>query len=381
MRLKIVSEVELFQKRSRFFEPLYFGKNGSICEVLPDIHQPASFFSPAWSGRHGGSFTPATWSNNPVITCREVTICRVRHGYFLPKFGAVITPTGEVLFSTAAAFAFRGNWKETFGEIWSHRAEAKKIRNAAISLPWGAAIGNYGHFLLDGFSGISAILDSGDFRNFAFVTPPLSPRQKEQFDLIGINPRVLAEEIYRVRNLVFSNSMAYALHTPNLNFLSLRQRMMHESLSLDSAKMIYVSRRNIEKRRLQSEAALELALQKAGYRIVCPETMSAKEQIAVFAAADVIVGPTGAAFANVLYAKPGARIIEIIPRDMTVNHERHLWVAYLCALVKADWIPYFCDDAPGYERPVYSGAARPGFIPFDLDLAAFRHFLDSVVGA
>ena len=52
-----------------------------------------------------------------------------------------------------------------------------------------------------------------------------------------------------------------------------------------------------------NEAELEEALTEIGFAVVKPETMSAPEQIKVFSCAKIIVAPTGAGLANLLYEK------------------------------------------------------------------------------
>ena len=48
---------------------------------------------------------------------------------------------------------------------------------------------------------------------------------------------------------------------------------------------------------------------------MCPGEISWPEQIATFARAEWIVGPHGAAFTNILFAKPGAYLVELFPAE------------------------------------------------------------------
>lgn len=73
------------------------------------------------------------------------------------------------------------------------------------------------------------------------------------------------------------------------------------------ARKIYV-RRNSGVRCLANAEVLEQALQAIGFTIVEPEKLSFDEQVQTFAAADVIVGATGAAFANIIFANKRSRI-------------------------------------------------------------------------
>lgn len=73
------------------------------------------------------------------------------------------------------------------------------------------------------------------------------------------------------------------------------------------ARKIYV-RRNSGVRCLANAEVLEQALLSVGFTIVEPEKLSFDEQVRTFAEADVIVGATGAAFANIVFANKRSRI-------------------------------------------------------------------------
>lgn len=70
---------------------------------------------------------------------------------------------------------------------------------------------------------------------------------------------------------------------------------------------IYV-RRNSELRNLVNSQEVEDYLTGAlGFSVVEPDQMSFDEQVDAFSKADVVVGPTGAGMANLIFCKPGSR--------------------------------------------------------------------------
>jgi capsular polysaccharide biosynthesis protein len=79
--------------------------------------------------------------------------------------------------------------------------------------------------------------------------------------------------------------------------------------------LVYVSRRSAKKRRLLNESDLEDCLRRRGFSIVSPESLSFADQAAVFASARVIVAPHGAGLANLVFARPGALVIELLDPD------------------------------------------------------------------
>ena len=54
---------------------------------------------------------------------------------------------------------------------------------------------------------------------------------------------------------------------------------------------------------------------KKKFEIHKPETISFKNQINLFRNSSIIIGAHGAAFTNIIFCKPGTKIIEIIPKD------------------------------------------------------------------
>ena len=78
-------------------------------------------------------------------------------------------------------------------------------------------------------------------------------------------------------------------------------------------RKIYISRRNAGRRRILNDAELESMLTARGFEMVTLGSQSIYEQARIFAEADVIVAQHGAALTNLLYASPGAKVVEIFP--------------------------------------------------------------------
>lgn len=76
-------------------------------------------------------------------------------------------------------------------------------------------------------------------------------------------------------------------------------------------RRLYVSRRRTSHRRVANERDVVAALTREGFVIVEPQDMSLSEQAALFAEADIVVGPLGSAVANYVHCRPGTAIVEI----------------------------------------------------------------------
>lgn len=77
--------------------------------------------------------------------------------------------------------------------------------------------------------------------------------------------------------------------------------------SAQSAKRLYV-RRSSSYRLLLNQPEIEDLLVSHGFQVIDPEGLSAPEQIALFSQAEMIVGPSGAALANMIWCVEGCHV-------------------------------------------------------------------------
>jgi capsular polysaccharide biosynthesis protein len=90
---------------------------------------------------------------------------------------------------------------------------------------------------------------------------------------------------------------------------------------------LYLSRRGAQKRRLVNELELEARLKHLGFAIVQPEQLPVAEQAKLLGSATCIVAPHGAGLTNMLFAPPGARLIELLHPDFQSTCYKNLAAA------------------------------------------------------
>ena len=73
-------------------------------------------------------------------------------------------------------------------------------------------------------------------------------------------------------------------------------------------KRLFV-RRNSSYRLLMNQPEIEEVLVSHGFRAIDPEDLSVPEQVALFSQAEMIVGPSGAALANMLWCRENCRVL------------------------------------------------------------------------
>ena len=96
-------------------------------------------------------------------------------------------------------------------------------------------------------------------------------------------------------------------------------------------------------------------LEEFGFESVRTESLSVDDEIAVLSQADIVIGLSGAGFANVLYCREGAVVVELTP-DFLVDS---LWVRNICAIRRCHWIQILIPTRPPAKVRMTENAARP----------------------
>jgi capsular polysaccharide biosynthesis protein len=113
---------------------------------------------------------------------------------------------------------------------------------------------------------------------------------------------------------------------------------------------IYLSREKAGRRRVTNEGELWARLEPHGFNHVHSEVLSWRDQVAMFATARVVVAPHGAGLANLVFCRPGTRVVEFFHPDyVNPSYERLSKVAgldYRRAMAQVDCVEP-CDPRSG----------------------------------
>jgi hypothetical protein len=106
---------------------------------------------------------------------------------------------------------------------------------------------------------------------------------------------------------------------PNVEFL--RKHLMPPAKG-KGPELLYLARGG--RRRCLNDAAIIERCLELGFTVVDESSRTIPEQIELYRDAKVLVGPHGSAFTNMVWAQPGARIVEMIPSTFDVEYHEHL---------------------------------------------------------
>jgi len=80
-------------------------------------------------------------------------------------------------------------------------------------------------------------------------------------------------------------------------------------------RKIYISRKIARNRKILNEDSIIPILVKKGFEIVFLEKMSIKDQIQLFFESEVIIGPHGAGFSNIIFCQKNTKVLELFSSD------------------------------------------------------------------
>ena len=214
---------------------------------------------------------------------------------------------------------------------------------------------NYGSLLFRVLPKLNALVQLGlaDVPVIAWAWP--APYQK-LLELCGVSSsRLIQHDLATITHL--DRAIMPSLRNPNA-FLDRDSHAMMQGLAdqfepEQLGRRIYVSRLKHGKvsgstRIMLNEELLVERLAALNFEVIEPERLSTEEQIATFASADMVVGPSGSAMFNTMFCRPGTKIVDI-------ESEPH-WIYAHAGLFASCQLRYglFVGRAdPSDERPVH----------------------------
>lgn len=171
---------------------------------------------------------------------------------------------------------------------------------------------NYYHWLIDALPRLGVLEAAGrNFRELPIIVPdPLTRFQSQSLDALGIgtDQRIPFDgSSVRVDELVWASAAAPIGFCSSFIPRWLRNQFVPPegpSASVDGEvrqrRRLFVSRRV---RSVANEEELWPILDRHRFELVRPETLSFTDQVALFASAEMVVGPHGAGMANVVFGR------------------------------------------------------------------------------
>ena len=276
----------------------------SYAESLPPIRREPPMGDPA--GHH--SFRDAAHVDLP-----DPYVMTVRGGTVVGDYAAIITPGRALDAETSEYFGIEG-WREhpIFLRPRLPRVEEFDGRLAVLTTRGGTA--NYYHFLTDVLPRWETLRRLGPEPDALYVSTA-ARYERELLALAGLDEHRIveagAERAVRARELIVP-SLPNPREVAPAWVVDWLRGTFPAQVRADLPTRIYLGRGNQPNtRRLVTEDRLWPELEGRGFARIDPGSMSVRDQIDHFAAAEVVVGVHGAALTNLVFARPGAKVLHL----------------------------------------------------------------------
>lgn len=171
---------------------------------------------------------------------------------------------------------------------------------------------NYYHWLLEAIPRID-LYERAGVRADRFYAPTRFTFQRDLLRLAGISAdRITTATVNRhiVADRLAASSLRLNSTRWKTDFLFRRFTAGLDQTATPQAR-VFISRRRRGKRILANDNAVFAALEPLGFRRYDLETLPAAEQIRLFFNAEIVVGPHGAGMTNLVFCRPGTKVVEI----------------------------------------------------------------------
>lgn len=230
--------------------------------------------------------------------------------------GAVIATDNKLLWDVSVEQV--GYMPEQHSVFHQNNGSPIEYRAETLGVLTYTASDSYFHWMLDVLPRIDLLRQSGiTIDKYVFNTSPSPPYQQETLALLNIPPdkrlEIGATANIKAKRLVVPSHIGYTSNYPKwaVDFLrkefSKYTQMEHEG----KYERIYISRDDANYRKVTNETQVTDLLNKYNFKKIILSQYSVAEQIRIFASAQIIISPHGANMTNLLFCKPGTKVIEI----------------------------------------------------------------------
>lgn len=235
----------------------------------------------------------------------------------------------NALVDSKSGWVFNNNQRLVIDATW-HAGFPKEIENTPIrsavfpqqlngttlSIVSDFAINNYGHKLLDSFGRLFLFLRAGhkmEDIDHVLVPGKSTNRWKIICDSLGIpeNKLIWADDydFIKVDRIVFTSFPGIRRNYPPWLTNYLRSYLLKDNEG--GNRKLYIHRTG--RRKLLNEEEIFPILEAYKFEIYLPENSA--NSFLDFAQADAVIGPHGAGMTDIVFCRPGTKILELIPSD------------------------------------------------------------------
>lgn len=287
---------------------------------------------------------------------------------------AAATTAGKVLDYQTSGYFGIASWREHPVFLRPTLGQVEHVPGTVLSLTARGSDRNYYHFLYDALARYGIFEECLPGRAVdAIVVPHQTRYQRELLGLAGIEGRFVQPRpgvTVAADTLLVPSTPNQDLDAPSATVQWLRRRLP-PSGATGTPRRLYLSRgQQPNTRRYVQEAQLWPTLERLGFVMLDPGSLSVQEQIDVFHGAEVILSPHGAALTNVTFSRPGVKVLEMFASTYV-----HLGLWTICEAVGGVEYRYLVGNGPTREGRPMTGVLDD----IDIDPAVVERTLEELM--
>jgi capsular polysaccharide biosynthesis protein len=299
-------------------------------------------------------------------------VLEMERGTVVGDYGANITPGRTLDHQTSEYFGVT-DWREHPIFLRPRLPRIEHVPGTLLNLTSCGTSTNYYHFVYDALPRLGIFEECFPGRRVDGVLVPHATRyQRELLELVGLRAPWLQparNRALRADTLLVPSTPNQHLDAPLWSTAWLRRRL--PPTSSGGPTRLYLTRgERPNTRRYVEEPELWPHLERLGFvRLDCGR-LSVQEQINCFSSAETIVAPHGAALTNLVFAKPGVRVLELFAGDWV-----HLGLWAISEAIEGSTYHYLVADGDHPEGKPMSGVLNDISIPVHRVLDALDRLL------
>ena len=299
---------------------------------------------------------PAELGVPSTLAFGQEYIVTIPNGRMLSSLGIIISPD-NVHLQDLSGGSFRGLAHHPLCYDGMYLPPVRRLRGTAVVLATGLGQRNYYHWTAEILPRLRLLEQAGVQPDY-YCIPKRHQYHFESLVLMGI-PRERLVPVSKYTHLQADNLLVPSVNRQemtreNAQYLYQKIAVPHGANSkVRTSAQIYIARRRRHWRSIQNESRLMDRLSKLGFQRYYLEDMSMLEQVQLFYHADTVVGPHGSGLVNLVYCKPGTRVVEIgtpvRPSGLFHRIAHHRGLCYknfigIASNIRADESNILCDE-------------------------------------